>query len=659
MGRNSTTRTLCLGLPQFIDKTGYQAQVYARHGEAVRFVVPDVNGQSAGFRARYGADVLIVRNTVRGKMWGALRSLWSFRPDNIELYLTGRMSLAYALLARIAGRRLIVFLRGMELDEKGLVLWCHKAALRLAGVVVAKEFNLVDDACGLRLGLKTHMLHNCVPPAGITPAGYDGRDIDVLFVNTPRRMRNVLFLVDVIAELLARQPGLRVVMAGFAVLDDRANLIEPDYQRQVLARIADMGLEGRIGLYGFVDGAAGLMARSRVFVLPADVVYCNYSLLESMSHGCVPVVADGEGASLIVEHGRNGMVCGLDVGAYADAVESMLRPSAWRVCSRRAVAKIAEEFSMDYWYGRICRIRASAGMPSNQAPHVAAGRPGMVDVSVVVPSFRPDESRLRQCLQSLFRQTLEKDRYEVIVVINGCCEPYLSMVQDIKGRGRGCRVKIAHTAEPGVSNARNIGLTMSEGRYIAFVDDDDYVSDGYLRSLLAAASPDTVTMSDALRFTDSAGDVPPEECRYHAEWQAGRRRRSPGFVAARLHMYVPHMKLIPRSVIGDWRFNTRFRNGQDTVFMYAVSYGIAGVRFADGDAVYYFRRRDDSLSNGLTLRGLVACKAGICLEIARLWARRPFSYSLPFTLSVFAGAARSVARGCLGRLSSLLRRRRD
>lgn len=347
---------MCLGIAHFIDKNGYQAQVYGKHGERIRYLVTDVTGQTEHFRLKYDADVKIVPENKLGRLWHTVAALLTYRPHNVELYLTGYMALPYALLAKITGRNLIVILRGLEFKSHRTT-WYYALVLKMSDLIIAKEFYLNEGAIRLKLGHKTHMLHNCVPDVSGGMSPYAGRTIDLLFLNTPRRMRHVLFLVDVIAKLLERKPGLKVTIAGFGVLDEKYNSIELDYQREVLHKIEALGLKDKIELKGFVRNAPELMSASKVFILPADVIYCNYALLEAMSCGCVPVVADGEGARLVVEDGVGGFVRPLSVPAFVNAVESALQPEMWERYSQNARRKIDEEYSIESWYAGISSIR--------------------------------------------------------------------------------------------------------------------------------------------------------------------------------------------------------------------------------------------------------------------------------------------------------------
>ena len=51
-----------------------------------------------------------------------------------------------------------------------------------------------------------------------------------------------------------------------------------------------------------------------------------------------------------------------------------------------------------------------------------------VKLSVIIPTYRPKDY-IWECLGSIARQTLSPDMFEVIIVLNGCNEPYRSQIQ--------------------------------------------------------------------------------------------------------------------------------------------------------------------------------------------------------------------------------------
>lgn len=91
-------------------------------------------------------------------------------------------------------------------------------------------------------------------------------------------------------------------------------------------------------------------------------------------------------------------------------------------------------------------------------------------ISVIVPVYNV-EPYLRQCLDSLINQTYPK--LEIILVDDGStdlsgdiCDSYAS---------RDSRIKVLHKKNGGVSSARNSGLDIATGEFVAFVDSDDWM----------------------------------------------------------------------------------------------------------------------------------------------------------------------------------------
>lgn len=92
-------------------------------------------------------------------------------------------------------------------------------------------------------------------------------------------------------------------------------------------------------------------------------------------------------------------------------------------------------------------------------------------VSIIVPVYKV-EKYLDRCLDSLLHQTL-KD-IEIILVDDGSPDNCPRMCDEYARKD--CRVKVTHKINGGLSSARNAGLDIANGEYIAFVDSDDYTS---------------------------------------------------------------------------------------------------------------------------------------------------------------------------------------
>lgn len=358
--------TIVLGLEHFIDKIGYQAAEYARRGIDVLYLVLDKSGLSGAKARRYGARVDVVPVPLRERILFTIRAFRRERPRYCELYDIGRLTLLYALIARAAGARLIMILRGMELaalEGRALRRAGLRAALRLSDQIVAKELNIVRDLAALGVpGGKVTFIGNCVPMPEQPPAPVAEREIDILFLNSVRRMRNPDLLVRALPRVLQEVDAGRVVIAGFTHLDGTGYRIEEETEHQVLALIDELGLRDRVEVHGFVAEPGEFYRRAKVFVLPADVVFANYSLLEAMSYGVVPLVGDGEGAGRIVRDGDNGRIVPRTPDALADALITLLRdPPQLERLATRARDTIEQEFSIRRWGEEMVGVRGRVG----------------------------------------------------------------------------------------------------------------------------------------------------------------------------------------------------------------------------------------------------------------------------------------------------------
>ncbi|MCL2016786.1 MAG: CDP-glycerol glycerophosphotransferase family protein [Defluviitaleaceae bacterium] len=97
----------------------------------------------------------------------------------------------------------------------------------------------------------------------------------------------------------------------------------------------------------------------------------------------------------------------------------------------------------------------------------------MIKVSVIVPCYNTS-LYLRECLDSLLHQTLPKEELEIIVVNNNSTDETAEILATYNAKYPD-RLRIFDQPKQGVSAARNLGLLHATGKYIGFVDSDDYV----------------------------------------------------------------------------------------------------------------------------------------------------------------------------------------
>lgn len=264
-----------------------------------------------------------------------------------------------------------------------------------------------------------------------------------------------------------------------------------------------------------------------------------------------------------------------------------------------------------------------------------------MEISVIIPTYKP-KSYLWECLDFLRNQTLSTDSFEVLIVLNGCCEPYQSQIKEYLSEYKMSNVRFFQTNVPGVSNARNWALDNAKGDFITFIDDDDIISANYLLSLLEKSSDKALVVSDERVFVDSISQC--SKGYISKAYQKFKTNDANSIFLKRSFLSSSCCKLIPKNIISDFRFNTSFRIGEDSLFMFSISKDIKEIRLAD-DAIYYRRCRSGSASRS---EKTISYKMKICftqiIEYIRLYLRFPFQYNFFLFLSRLAASALHIIK---------------
>lgn len=103
------------------------------------------------------------------------------------------------------------------------------------------------------------------------------------------------------------------------------------------------------------------------------------------------------------------------------------------------------------------------------------------EISIIVPIYQ-SERYLGRCLDSIANQTF-KD-IEVILIDVGSTDNSPTICDEIVDRDS--RFKVFHRSHAGIVASRNFGLRHSTGRWIAWVDSDDYIDPDYLETMFDA-----------------------------------------------------------------------------------------------------------------------------------------------------------------------------
>lgn len=262
-----------------------------------------------------------------------------------------------------------------------------------------------------------------------------------------------------------------------------------------------------------------------------------------------------------------------------------------------------------------------------------------MNISIIIPTYKPG-SYLKDCLESINNQTMDKKCFEVIIVLNGVIKPYIEYIYSLTKMYDFNSVVIP-TETPGVSNARNLGLSRTQGEYVCFIDDDDKISPSYLENLYSKATPNNIVASNVKAFYNNSNKT--ENDYIASAYKKLINKNSPLSVfRGRKFMSSSCCKIISRRIIQDVRFDTNLKIGEDSVFMAKISKKVKSIVLSDSSAIYYRRLRAGSASR---VKQPILKKCNIVCKLLKKYTKMLTpSYNIPFIATRIVAALLKLAR---------------
>ena len=116
----------------------------------------------------------------------------------------------------------------------------------------------------------------------------------------------------------------------------------------------------------------------------------------------------------------------------------------------------------------------------------------MKKISIIVPCYNV-APYLRRCVDSILNQTYSN--FELILVDDGSTDKTGVLCDELEQLDG--RIKVVHKQNGGLSDARNAGIDIADGDFLAFVDGDDYLEINAYELMIAEMQDAEVTLVSA------------------------------------------------------------------------------------------------------------------------------------------------------------------
>jgi len=211
-------------------------------------------------------------------------------------------------------------------------------------------------------------------------------------------------------------------------------------------------------------------------------------------------------------------------------------------------------------------------------------------ISIVVPIYKV-EKYLKKCLDSIINQSYRN--LEIILIDDGSpdncgkiCDEY-AIIDN--------RIKVVHKENGGLSDARNCGIDIAKGKYITFVDSDDYIESQYVEKLYDAIQANNTKMSQCnILIVDDNGEILEKTGYENISVKTSKELLKELYGEHCIENIVAWNKMYERELFKDLRYPTG-KIHEDEFTTYKILYNIDKVAIAN-DYLYNYRKNENSIT---------------------------------------------------------------
>ena len=214
-----------------------------------------------------------------------------------------------------------------------------------------------------------------------------------------------------------------------------------------------------------------------------------------------------------------------------------------------------------------------------------------VFVSIIMPVYNV-ENYIPKSIESVLRQKLKN--IEVLVIDDCGTDTSMEIIEEYARKDE--RIKIIRQVEnKGVSAARNLGIKKAKGKYLAFLDSDDYIEDDFLEKMFYYADNNALDLVVS-GYVNNKGDV--ESCVFQKMRKKFMNPKETMYeMICKNHFdWSPCDKLYLREqlITNNILFNTKYRMGEDLDFLWKYLKYASKIMFLPLYKYHYVNRMDSA-----------------------------------------------------------------
>jgi len=209
-------------------------------------------------------------------------------------------------------------------------------------------------------------------------------------------------------------------------------------------------------------------------------------------------------------------------------------------------------------------------------------------ISVIIPVYNVEEY-LKKCIDSIINQTYSN--LEILLIDDGSTDNSGKICDEYKIIDK--RIKVIHKENGGVSSARNLGISEAKGKWLTFIDSDDWIETNFCEILINEARENNadVVLCAYNRVTNSKLE---KINVYSKNVELDSIQYLINILNPQTGFGFCHMKLYKSDIIKNIRFNTDLEVGEDALFNEKISQNIVNSIYVN-ENLYNYRVNEFSV----------------------------------------------------------------
>lgn len=262
-------------------------------------------------------------------------------------------------------------------------------------------------------------------------------------------------------------------------------------------------------------------------------------------------------------------------------------------------------------------------------------------LSIIIPVYNL-QKYIARCLDSCLNQDIDLSMYEIICVDDGSTDNTYQILDEYKSKYH--NIKVVHKNNEGVVKTRNAGLSLASGKYVWFVDGDDWIQPNCLKYLIDIALDGN---NDMLLFREKRVK---EYCTEDVKFAEYTPQYFEGGYATAKDHYVTgsgffwfSKRIIDENNIS---FRPDVYYSDDTLFMAKFKPHVERMCITNA-LIYYYFQRSDSVSHAVKAGLHCSCMYKLAKEYRELSKRKYENYGGEDVVKKLKRAQRRAMQACI------------